>query len=88
MRLVRFLLYALAAVAGLYVLDDAPNMFNLQLFYSDAVDAVMATTRDRGKLTPGNRLVRDPPRPSSIGNSAVELPGACRAQNLQLQQRA
>ena len=24
--------------------DGAPNMFNLQLFYSDAIDAVMATT--------------------------------------------
>jgi mono/diheme cytochrome c family protein len=30
--------------------DGAPNMFNLQLFYSDAVDAVLATTSDRGKL--------------------------------------
>jgi hypothetical protein len=30
--------------------DGAPNMFNLQLFYSDAIDAVMATTSDRGKL--------------------------------------
>jgi mono/diheme cytochrome c family protein len=30
--------------------DGAPNMFNLQLFYSDAVDAVTATTSDRGKL--------------------------------------
>ena len=30
--------------------DGAPNMFNLQLFYSEAVDAVMATTSDRGKL--------------------------------------
>jgi hypothetical protein len=30
--------------------DGAPNMFNLQLFYSDAIDAVMAATSDRGKL--------------------------------------
>src|SRR5262249_39455308 len=30
--------------------DGAPNMFNLQLFYSEAVDAVMATTSDRAKL--------------------------------------
>jgi hypothetical protein len=30
--------------------DGAPNMFNLQLFYSDAIDAVMATTSDQGKL--------------------------------------
>jgi hypothetical protein len=30
--------------------DGAPNMFNLQLFYSDAIDAVMATTSDGGKL--------------------------------------
>ena len=30
--------------------DGAPNMFNLQLFYSDAIDAVMASTSDRGKL--------------------------------------
>jgi hypothetical protein len=30
--------------------DGAPNMFNLQVFYSDAIDAVMATTSDRGKL--------------------------------------
>ena len=30
--------------------DGAPNMFNLQLFYSDAIDAVMAVTSDRGKL--------------------------------------
>ena len=30
--------------------DGAPNMFNLQLFYSDAVDALMAATSDRGKL--------------------------------------
>jgi hypothetical protein len=30
--------------------DGAPNMFNLQLFYSDAIDAVMAATCDRGKL--------------------------------------
>jgi hypothetical protein len=31
-------------------IDGAPNMFNLQLFYSEAVDAVLATTSDRGKL--------------------------------------
>jgi hypothetical protein len=31
-------------------IDGAPNMFNLQLFYSDAIDAVMATTSDGGKL--------------------------------------
>ena len=30
--------------------DGAPNMFNLQLFYSDAVEALMAATSDRGKL--------------------------------------
>ena len=30
--------------------DGAPNMFNLQLFYSDAGDAVTAATSDRGKL--------------------------------------
>jgi hypothetical protein len=30
--------------------DGAPNMFNLQLFYSDAIDAVMAAASDRGKL--------------------------------------
>jgi hypothetical protein len=30
--------------------DGAPNMFNLQLFYSQAVDALMATADDRGKL--------------------------------------
>ena len=30
--------------------DGAPNMFNLQLFYSDAVDAFTATASDRGKL--------------------------------------
>jgi hypothetical protein len=30
--------------------DGAPNMFNLQLFYSDAIDAVMAATSDRAKL--------------------------------------
>jgi hypothetical protein len=30
--------------------DGAPNMFNLQLFYSQAVDALTATTSDRGKL--------------------------------------
>jgi len=30
--------------------DGAPNMFNLQLFYSEAIDAVMATAGDRGKL--------------------------------------
>ena len=31
-------------------IDGAPNMFNLQLFYSDAIDAVMATRSDGGKL--------------------------------------
>jgi hypothetical protein len=30
--------------------DGAPNMFNLQLFYSQAVDALMAATSDRSKL--------------------------------------
>ncbi|TAU13174.1 hypothetical protein ELI36_37525 [Rhizobium ruizarguesonis] len=30
--------------------DGAPNMFNMQLFYSQAVDAVMATANDRRKL--------------------------------------
>jgi hypothetical protein len=30
--------------------DGAPNMFNLQLFYSEAVDALNATLSDRGKL--------------------------------------
>jgi hypothetical protein len=30
--------------------DGAPNMFNLQLFYSDAVDALQAVTSDRNKL--------------------------------------
>jgi hypothetical protein len=30
--------------------DGAPNMFNLQLFYSEAIDALMAATSDRGKL--------------------------------------
>jgi hypothetical protein len=30
--------------------DGAPNMFNLQLFYSQAVDALMAPVSDRGKL--------------------------------------
>ena len=30
--------------------DGAPNMFNMQLFYSQAVDALTAATRDRGKL--------------------------------------
>jgi hypothetical protein len=29
--------------------DGAPNMFNLQLFYSQAVDALMAAASDRGK---------------------------------------
>jgi len=29
--------------------DGAPNMFNLQLFYSDAIEAVTATMGDRGK---------------------------------------
>jgi hypothetical protein len=31
-------------------IDGAPNMFNLQLFYLDAIDALMAVTSDRGKL--------------------------------------
>jgi len=30
--------------------DGAPNMFNLQLFYSDAIEAVTAATSNRGKL--------------------------------------
>ena len=30
--------------------DGAPNMFNLQLFYSEAVEALLATKSDRGKL--------------------------------------
>jgi hypothetical protein len=30
--------------------DGGPNMFNLQLFYSQAVDALTATMGDRGKL--------------------------------------
>src|SRR5215468_9544953 len=30
--------------------DGAPNMFDLQLFYSDAIEAVMAATSDQGKL--------------------------------------
>jgi hypothetical protein len=30
--------------------DGAPNMFNLQLFYSQAIDALQATIDDRGKL--------------------------------------
>ena len=30
--------------------DGAPNMFNMQLFYSQAVDALMAATSDRDKL--------------------------------------
>ncbi len=30
--------------------DGAPNMFNLQLFYSQAVDALAAATSDRSKL--------------------------------------
>ena len=30
--------------------DGAPNMFNMQLFYSQAVEALMAATSDRGKL--------------------------------------
>src|SRR5215472_1669320 len=30
-------------------IDGAPNMFNLQLFYSEAVDALTATMGDRGK---------------------------------------
>jgi hypothetical protein len=29
--------------------DGAPNMFNLQLFYSDAIEAVIATMSDAGK---------------------------------------
>src|SRR5215467_2810691 len=31
-------------------IDGAPNMLNLQLFYSEAVDALTATMGDRGKL--------------------------------------
>ncbi|MGH7120990.1 MAG: di-heme-cytochrome C peroxidase [Acetobacteraceae bacterium] len=31
-------------------IDGAPNMFNMQLFYSQAVDALIAATSDRGKL--------------------------------------
>ena len=31
-------------------IDGAPNMFNMQLFYSDAIDALTATVSDRGKL--------------------------------------
>jgi hypothetical protein len=30
--------------------DGAPNMFNMQLFYSQAIEALMATRSDRGKL--------------------------------------
>ena len=30
--------------------DGAPNMFNMQLFYSQAVEALVEATRDRGKL--------------------------------------
>ena len=30
--------------------DGAPNMFNMQLFYSQAVEALIAATGDRGKL--------------------------------------
>lgn len=30
--------------------DGAPNMFNLQLFYSQAIEALLAATSDRGKL--------------------------------------
>ena len=30
-------------------IDGAPNMFNMQLFYSEAVDALAATTSNRGK---------------------------------------
>jgi hypothetical protein len=30
--------------------DGAPNLFNMQLFYSDAVDALMAPFNDKGKL--------------------------------------
>ena len=31
-------------------IDGAPNMFNMQLFYSQAIEALMAATADRGKL--------------------------------------
>src|SRR5260370_18724416 len=31
-------------------IDGAPNMFNLQLFYSDAIEAVLTAANDRGKL--------------------------------------
>src|SRR5215467_7919194 len=31
-------------------IDGAPNMFNMQLFYSDTVDALMAALNDHGKL--------------------------------------
>lgn len=30
--------------------DGAPNMFNMQLFYSQAVEALMAAAHDRGKM--------------------------------------
>jgi hypothetical protein len=30
--------------------DGAPNMFNMQLFYSDAIDALTAPINDKGKL--------------------------------------
>jgi hypothetical protein len=52
--------------------DGAPNMFNLQLFYSQAVDALLATTSDRGKLggrigsATGSRHPSCALRPSSI----------------------
>jgi hypothetical protein len=31
-------------------IDGAPNMFNMQLFYSQAIEALMAATSDRAKL--------------------------------------
>src|SRR5262249_50187617 len=44
-------------------IDGAPNMFNMQLFYSQAIEALMAATADRGKLwrgrtTPGRAKLR------------------------------
>src|SRR5271165_3339028 len=39
--------------------DGAPNMFNLQLFYSDAIEAVTATVGDRAPGTAGLRTLRD-----------------------------
>lgn len=49
--------------------DGAPNMFNLQLFYSDAIDAVMATKSDRGgrSSASGGRITHatGSPHPSS-----------------------